>query len=698
MGPSTWDCRNTLYGFGDNTAGPVWNNTFNPNNAILGGPEEYTNYPVGDNTYNPTVYSLVGQSFPINMLSKALGPVCGYNAFNALGFVVSATVMFGFILALTSRRWIAWLAGFAVSFAPYYQMKVGGHPGYGYQAILIAIAWAFFNLIKRRRKRDTVALGALMAAAFYFDPYFSLLAVFIAGPLVIAWLALAYLRRRRNSFKPEFFMEQFKAVAMAALVSFVLILPLVFVTLTNSEKISSSVAAIRGDVKAEAAACSNLPHEYAAPFVLNPVFGKIFGKEKYVTVVDSLHVNHTCGIGEDSVGISLTILVITSLGLVIIAWERLNKRRLHTELSYDSRLVVVGFGLIILASVAIALPPVKLLGVVPTPSYVMLELTTTWRTLARMFVNVNLATIVLFSVVITIFAQMLRKHRSILALLFLILFGGVLVEYQAFRPLIGNKLSTFTYDQDVPPVYHWLSKQDDIHVVAEYPLERAGGESNAMAYYLSMQVAHKKKLFNGNIPTTRQEQKRGSLKDITDSQTVSVLGSLGVDTVIIHGVPARTVASIAGLDVVYSSEIQPQFNILNFTPTVGRDTVVVARVHQSNARGMLDLSEGFVRNTNIIHSAADWEYEALNNSIIKIATIPGITKSTPEPLTSCFEIKMAAPTDVGRLTMIIDGKPVDYGVVDANYRKVTVTATSSIKLRNEGGKNMRIQNLGCPIE
>lgn len=107
MGPSTWNCQDTLYGFGDNTAGPVWRFGLEPKQAPLGSFENMTNYPVGENLYSPTNYSLSGQSYMIWAASRTLGPICGYNVINAVGFIASAFVMFGFIYALTRRKWIA---------------------------------------------------------------------------------------------------------------------------------------------------------------------------------------------------------------------------------------------------------------------------------------------------------------------------------------------------------------------------------------------------------------------------------------------------------------------------------------------------------------------------------------------------------------------------------------------------------------
>jgi hypothetical protein len=698
MGPSVWNCSDTLYGFGDNTAGPIWKYGLEPAQPPLGAYENVTNYPVGENLYSPVNYSLAGQSYLIWGSSKIAGPVCGYNLVNILGFVASAAIMFGFIYSLTRNKWIAWLAGYAVSFSPYYQMKVGGHPGYGFQALLIAVAWAFFNLIKKQRKRDAFYFGALIAACFYFDPYFSILAVAVVGPLLTVWGLLAIWRIKKRVIKKEAILKQLRLLVGSLGVFLVLLAPLGAVTLSHGKEISESVASSRGNVLFEARACSNLPHEYTLPFVLHPVFGKLLGKAEYARLIDRMHDGFTCGIGEDTVGISLMVLSVMGVGLTVFAWERLNKRKLKFTLDYDKRLVI--FGLIAIGAVAIvmALPPQKI-AKIPTPSYALLMITSTWRTLTRFYVLVNFAAVALFSVFLAFVAANFKQYKKILRIGFALIFLVIFVEYQAFRPFLGNELSTFSYRDDVPVVYRWLSEQKDLHEIAEYPLERSGGESNASAYYLSMQVTHGKQLFNGNNPTSYEENLRASLKDISDVQTQAVLYSLGVDAVVIHGVDEQVIRKIPGLEVLYSAP-QSGFNILAYTPLVKKDNSVVVRVvNRGQIQTMLAFDYGFVRNTNIIKSAVDWEYEALNDSVFKIVALPGGKKASPDIATKqCFAVRMAGDNDNAELFVTIDGTKQPVGNLGSSYQRVAVEAKNSIALSNSKGFNMRVKDLGCGSE
>ncbi len=693
MGPSVWNCNDTLYGFGDNTAGVVWKYGLEPAQPPLGAYENATNYPVGETLYSPVNYSLSGQSYLVWGLSKAAGPICGYNLVNIIGFVASAAVMFGFIYSLTRNKWLAWLAGYAVSFAPYYQMKVGGHPGYGYQALLIAVAWAFFNLIKKQRKKDAFYLGGLLASCFYFDPYFSILAVSVIGPLLVTWFGLTYIRRK-NKVTKQTWRLQFRLLVIAMVSALVLLLPLITITALHAKEISASVASLRGNVLFEARACSNLPHEYAVPFVLHPVFGKLLGTSEYQRLITDLHSNFDCGIGEDTVGISMVILTVTSVGLIIFAWEALNKRRLKFTLGYDKKLLTIGLVMVALTAAALALPPLKK-GPLMTPAYALLEITSTWRTLTRFYVVVNFAAISLFAIILTFVSQYFASYRRWLKIGFAIIFLIIFVEYQAFRPFVGNKLSTFSYSRDVPAVYTWLKEQDTIRNIAEYPLERSGGESNAQAYYLSMQVVHDKKLFNGTIPTTYEETLRASLKDISDPQSQAVLASLGIDAVVIHGVEEAQIRQVRGLEVIYVAP-QSDFNILAYTPLVKKDTTIVAKlVNQPKIPSMLAFTEGFVRNGNVIRSSVDWEYESLNNSLMKLVALPGQVRNPVVSAAQCFSVRMAGDGDTATLTVDVDGQPQQHGALTSEYKRLKITAKESIKLSNDKGFNLRVKDLGC---
>jgi hypothetical protein len=703
MWPSVVSCHDTTYGFGDNTAGPIWRGQLPENQGFAGGFTHETNYPMGDKLYNPAGYSYFIQTGLIKGSMAIAGDVCGYNAVNMLGYILSALAMFGFIYALTRRKLLAILAGFAVSYAPYYQMKVGGHPSYGFQAIFIGLLWLFYRLIKYQRRRDAVLLGLLVTASIYFDPYFSLFSALILCSLFVAWLATHYReitsKILRSKYQlPKTTMTQLKLIILSATVMLAGAIPLAALYVSQKSTIENSVAAARGNVLAEAKACSNYPHEYFVPFVLHPLFSRIVGKADYVQDVNALKNNFPCGIGEDSIGLSLTLTTVVGVGGIIFAWEKLNKRRLRLEsiLSFSPKLLLLSIVLLGLVAIGLGLPPTKYQGFLPTPSYLLLHITETWRTLARVYMLVNISLVVLSSIILAYFLRLLRGKKMLQLLLVAIVALGIFIEYQAFPPLHGNTLSSFSYSKNAPQVYTWLKGQKDISVIAEYPIERQGGESDAVSYYLTMQTIHQKKLFNSVVSDSPEEKYKYALKDITDPQTIPILRAFGVDTVIVHGVPLVELKDVDA-KVIFQAP-QPQFNLLSHTPTVKNDNSVVLDISKIKpATHMVLLAKDFYRNTNLIASSADWGYEATNGAKISIAEI--INKQpipNTIPYRVCFSARMSIPTEETKLLISIDGsKPVISGSINGVWKRYSISAVSNLNLFSENKHNFQVSNIGC---
>lgn len=75
---------------------------------------------------------------------------------------------------------------------------------------------------------------------------------------------------------------------------------------------------------------------------------------------------------------------------------KVNRRKIKVNLGYDKKILIIGMIGVAVVAGLIAIPPIKIMGVLPTPSYLLIEITTTWRTLTRMYVPVNFAVITLF--------------------------------------------------------------------------------------------------------------------------------------------------------------------------------------------------------------------------------------------------------------------------------------------------------------
>lgn len=525
MGPVVSDIRGTLYGFGDNTAGPIWRNTVSPGSPF-GGFEYETNFPDGENLYSPVGFSSALQSIPLWGMSQLFSPIVAYNLFNIAGFMFTALVMYGFILYITKSRWIAWLAGFAASFAPYYQVKIGGHPSYAFSGIFVLTIWAFLALLHKPSLLKAIFLGIIVGATFYFDPYFVLYQALTCFTLFAGFL---YLYSREKRFKV---IQQLKYLSFSVITSIIILAPLLGLYFVSRSKIQDQVSSMRGNVVAEAVACSNYPHEYLLPFVLHPV-SRIAGVDNVVKKAEiKLKDNFSCGIGEDTVGVSLTIISVLTITVIVLLWERANRRYLRVDSSTIRTTIVISVSMLILG-LLFGLPPKSFHGI-PTPTEILLGVTTTWRTLARSYMLVNTALVILLSLSLTYYLRNPKISKRLKITVYILILFCITIEYQAFTPFRGNQMSSFSLKRDIPDVYKSLRNREDIRTIVEYPLE-SYGESDAPSYYLSMQLLHGKRLLNSPSPTSSQEDLRRSIKNISDPQTIPALQALGVDALIIHG-------------------------------------------------------------------------------------------------------------------------------------------------------------------
>lgn len=699
------DCGNSLNGLGDNAAGPIWKSA-NVGDAPVGGYSSATNYPTGESMSSPIDLVVIGQSVIFWSLSKVVGPVCGYNVANVIGYMSASLVMFALVYSLTKgRRWIALLAGYAVAFTPFFQAKSGGHPSYGFQAILIGIVWAFFSFATTRKLSRGLILAALVALCFYFDPYFSLLAGTIVGPLTIVWLIISFMRSRNDQAQRKVFFKQLKYVGISLALLVALLAPLAYTIKTQSSAIDSAVAGTRDDIFFAARVYSNLPSEYLLPFQESPFFG-IFGSYEQ-DVRKSLYVFSDGNVSEDSVGLSLIAVAVIVLFAIVASWEKIQGRKpgLDKLIGYDPKLVIGGSVAIAVLAMLLAAPPVHVLGI-PLPSHILIEYTTIWRVLSREYVAVNIAVIVLFAVAMAYFAGTLKRVRpTTKRLLYGLVFVLILVQYQAYAPFQGVLQASFNY-RNAPAGYQWLATQKDITAVAEYPLQKAT-EANAHGYFLAMQIVHKKPLLNSAIQTSPGDGVRSSIKSLTDPQTVPILHSLGINAVILHGVKADDVEKVPYLDVVYKGPHGDDAGLPGSTAIEsGYDLMVIAKIADNTP--YMDSSLQFITvmppNSSIQTSSLNWQYEVPTGITMTKRALPRnhIPASVPKSDVSdvCFTARMAEPGDTGKLTLKSPGGVDVSADLNDAYQplKLSVKNDDIITIASDNGHNMRMTQLGCQGE
>lgn len=693
MGPAFTKCTDSIYGFGDSTAGPIWRESIKPAQPLLGGYETATNYPYGESLYSPVGYASLMQTITMNAISKIVGPVCSYNLYNIFGYLTTSLMMFGFVLYLLRSRWIALLAGYAVAFTPYIQSKVGGHPNYGYAAVLIGLLWVFLHLITYRKVVHAVIFGALLAACAYIDPYFTLLAITLVIPVVVVWgiLSAGLIRKAiasENRWKE--ILQWAKPFLIAIGVFIVVISPLAAVRIKESGLINSSVGGVRGNVVAAAMQCSNKPLDYLLPDPRNIHLVRLFG-QNYTTI--NIGLRRWCGFGESRVSISLTLLTVTAIAGGLYITRKVKKRQTSARyiFHYNKRLVTWSLIAIGASAFLAGLPP-YIHGFI-TPSGLILKITEMWRIFAREYLVLNIVAVLLAAIALKYIgvSDAVKSRRALGVIAITVAFLGVIAEYQINDPFSPP---TFSYSRDVPSVYRQIRDNKDIQALAEYPIDRTGVEHDSIVYYLTMQAVHHKSLLNSAALVDDHEKMHIALKDLTDPQTIPVLRALGVRYVVVHGEDLDDITrKIPGAQILGGDE-PVVYALTMVREDDNRQMFLVKLPDGPKATDLLVINKGYVINLNLIQSPLSIEYESLQDTQLKVTAL---TSSSKDISNQCFDVKMAAPSDIADLQVSVNGAVKYDAILKGNYSHIEVPAHTgdTITLHNSKGYNMRINNLGC---
>ncbi len=693
MGPVLAHCTDRVQGMGDSTAGPVWRESLRPSQPLLGGYEQSTNYPVGESLYSPVGYASLAETSLMTVLAKISGPVCSYNLSNAIGYLATSIIMFAFVWYITKNRWIALLAGYAVAFTPYIQSKIGGHPSYAHGWLLIAAAWLFLHTVHTRKKRYAALLAGVLAICAYFDPYFILLSGTVLAPLFAVWcMYVGYRAYRQVAYRAKA-IAVLKLFLVTAGVFLVLVSPLAIVRIKDASKIESTVASARGNVFAAALLCSNLPLDYLLPDPFNVHFIDIFGPK---FSLKDISMRHWCGIGESRVSISLIMISVVMITLIIVVWEKLNRRRLRLGklFAYDPVVLIGGICLVGVAALLIGMPP--LIGGVRMPSYLILKVTPTWRIFAREYLVVNIATVLLFACCLKFFSAVdfVRRRRWIGVAALVGLFLLVMAEYQVTAPFSPPQ---FSYSTDIPSVYFEIKQDPNIHAIAEYPIDRIGVEYDSIVYYLTMQTVHGKSLFNSAIPNDRYLSIHTALKDLNDPQTIPALRALGIQYVVIHGLAKEDILAATDQLTIVSDTKPPVYSLKLFRPG-DTDDVILAKINDGpKLYDVLTIEKGYTPNLEIIQSALEAASEVTQNAELEVTPLPVRTLpvyNAASPV--CFGVRMAAGNG-SLLTVSVNGAPQVVSPITATYTEITVMAKRGdhVQLSSSAGGDLQLNNFGC---
>ena len=197
------------------------------------------------------------------VLGVLFGPVMAYDVFAFTAFPLSGGAMFLLVRRVTGHAWAAFLAGWALAFFAYAQIKAEGHYELAHSWVIVLAVWRMLEMVQRPSRRNGLLAGLAVVFAMAWTPYFILLAGIAYASLAIGGLMYAARNHR--------IISQVPAQAIAALL--VVLYLVTFYVLSMS--VPNDQGSLRTNSVAELNTYSARPLEYIIPNQSNPVFGSL---------------------------------------------------------------------------------------------------------------------------------------------------------------------------------------------------------------------------------------------------------------------------------------------------------------------------------------------------------------------------------------------------------------------------------------
>ncbi|HUD10932.1 MAG TPA: hypothetical protein VMS08_00855 [Candidatus Saccharimonadia bacterium] len=529
MGQALSDCKTAMLTDvpGDATAGLTWL-TWLDKASPLPGFEHLTNAPFGESQLQPFQITSIFTIPTMWLLSKLTSPTCSWNLMVFLGYMSSALVMFAFIRWLTRNPWVALFAGFAITYTPYHQLNALGHLSYMFNAVLVLFIWSFFAFWRK----PTVARAAIMALAtassVYLDGYFIMLGGVLAGSVLLTALLVDYFVFKHPR---KYTWARVRGLLFYGLFFAICLTPIVLVEHYYSHTINTALSSSRNDINDETRTYSARAKEYLLPAANDPLLPASFAKYR-----EKPSVLHGSNFTEDTIYVGVVVLALALFGWI---WLIVNRKRSESlrELPVLFIVLVLSGGL--LAGFATSLQPhVYFFGHrIPTPSDIIIHLTSMWRVFARLYLVVETCLVAIASIGLYLLIRHWSTKRQIATVIVIIILVGL-----DFASASRARIWKFSW---VPNVYSWLSTQSQVHTIAEYPLGEPPSQS--ISDYLTYQQVSGKAMINTSSSDSPERQLHLSIEGLADAQTIPVLRALGAQLVLEHHQKAGSISGLTFL-------------------------------------------------------------------------------------------------------------------------------------------------------
>lgn len=594
MGSAITDCSTSSTALGsDSTGGFGWVQWASGNDLTWDHTNK-SNYPYGENLGKPQFITASLFIGIFKVFASLTTPICGINLMLLLGYMSTGLLMFGLVRWLLKRFDIALFAGYAAAFVPFHQLKAESHVNYVYGSIFIAIIWAYIWLLQKPSYKRAMIFGGVCSLGYYFDGYFILINSLVIAGLCGSLLLFDAIRVLRNHHNAQriigHFLNRAKYVVSGLLFLAILLIPILAAYKTNGQKINQTLSAVRSDIQTETIAYGARPIELLAP----PSDSALLPQHISLLTVKP----HGSNASESTLYIGWTLIVLALIGFAFLFIGKVSREKLRS-VSYGE--VVLIAVCVFLACFAFSLPAlVDVFGhVLKTPSFILIKLTASWRTLSRLFLAMHPAVVVLAS--LGLYA-LTKNRRTVLRSVVVALCG--LLLFLEFLP--AHPHPTQDLYKDAPEVYKQLWQDPHVNLVAEYPITSFLYTPGIFTY----QMMDNKTLVNANDGSISVGPIDGSIAGLNDPQTLGVLKGLGVDMIITHGMKAdspglttyyelkstrKADKTTADLNKIYSYRID--------SSVVSRDSfLVVQKGYESLSVDERQISHRFVTSTAVMQA------------------------------------------------------------------------------------------------
>lgn len=661
MGAAISSCSTSSTALGsDSTGGFGWVQWASGNDLTWDHTDK-SNFPYGETLGKPqfiTASLFIGVYKVLAMLTS---PICGINLMLLLGYMSTGLIMFGFVRWLIKRFDIALFAGYAAAFVPFHQLKAMSHINYVYGSFFIAIIWAYIWLMQRPSYKRAALFGAVASLGFYFDGYYILISSLVVAGLCLAmfiYAAFDILRNRKSTKKAlHRLLNRLKYLIVGIAVLGILLVPILAVYKTSGEKISQNLSLVRSDIKTETITYGARPIEFISPSVDSALLPQH---------ISALTVQpHGSNASESTLYMGWTVIILALIALIYAVVGLRKKDNLKDGVTYNEMVLVLVC--VFIVCFAFSLPAlVTIFGhVFKTPTYLVTLYTANWRTVARLFLAMHPAVVLLAGLGL----YKLTKDRSTLISVGVVALCGVVL----FCEFLPSQLHpTQDLNKNAPQVYKMLQKDTKVKLVAEYPI-------TSFLYtptIFTFQPIHNKTLLNANDGTVSVGPIDGSIAGLNDVQTIGVLKALGVDMVITHGMKAnnpnlikyyalRTDGSKTNANSIYSYKIASDVS--------PRNVFLVAKTgYESLSVDVSQVSHRYIT----------------TKGTMGISRTPG-SNATTKTNTVAFDLSSACPKTAASVTIKQNSKNLWSGVVGATPTQVTF---------NVNDKDFQIETADCSID